>query len=521
MKNPFRRNLHLSKNSDLDTIKLTKLNESYLGVDCSDIGIYYELNDYFAFRPDGYKFMPAFKSKRWDGFVRLFSMYNKSIPQGLFSNILKFAKNRQYKIEVDNSVKDSYVIDINDSEIYNFLENITVKINDKDITPYQYQLDAVLTCLKSPKSLIVSPTSSGKTLQIGLLLRYLESILENKILIIVPNVSLINQTHNDLIDYFNHNWNVDEHTHKIQAGTAKQSDKKIFISTYQSLIKITKSNECLDYFSQFDAIIVDEVHQAKAVTISNIVHSCVNAKYKLGFTGTLGTSKADNLSIQGLFGKSTEIITTKELMNDGKIANLKIKCIQLKYPDGICKSNTKMKYPDEIDFIATNKQRSQFISTFSSMFKNNSLILVTRIEHGEMIRDFLMNDSKNVNKNIHLITGSTKGLVREEIRQETENNNDTILISTYSLFSTGISIKNLHYIVFASPTKSKIRVLQSVGRGLRINKTKSSVVIYDLIDDFSWKSHKNYSVKHFFDRVEHYDSQQFDYSISKVELSKV
>jgi superfamily II DNA or RNA helicase len=201
-------------------------------------------------------------------------------------------------------------------------------------------------------------------------------------------------------------------------------------------------------------------------------------------------------------------------MDQGYVSKLKIKCIVLKYPEEVAKMVKGKTYQEEVDFLINNQERNKFIKNLALSLKGNKLIFFRIITHGQALHDLM----KDTGHNIFYIAGDVKGDVREEIRHAIEDEENATLIASLGTTSTGISINRLHHMIAAHPSKSKIKVLQSIGRMLRMHDEKTEAVLYDIVDDLSHKSHKNYTLKHFLERVKIYDAEKFDYKFYNVKL---
>lgn len=283
-----------------------------------------------------------------------------------------------------------------------------------------------------------------------------------------------------------------------------------YISTWQSIYKQPKS-----YFNQFGAVFCDEVHLAKSESIRGIMEKLEECPYRIGLTGTLDDTKTHELVLKGLFGKVKKVISTKELMDRQQIAELDIQCAILQYPEVECKEVKKKNYQEEIEHIITHEKRNELISSIVTQREGNSLVLFSRVSHGEQLEELIENKSQD--HSVFIIHGQISGDKREEIRQFAEKNK-TIIVASYGVFSTGVDIKNIDNVLFASPSKSKIRVLQSIGRGLRQNGINSSVRLYDIVDSFAVGNYKNYALKHFEERLKFYEKESFKYNMKKINL---
>ena len=202
-------------------------------------------------------------------------------------------------------------------------------------------------------------------------------------------------------------------------------------------------------------------------------------------------------------------------MDDEHLAQLKIHCIVLNYPELVCKEMKSATYQQEIDYLVSNQKRNSFITTMVSRLKGNTLILYQLVEkHGELLYQQL----QELDKKVYFIHGGIKTDVREAIRSSVEKDENSIIVASFGTYSTGINIRNLHNVVFASPSKSRIRNLQSIGRGLRISDTKQKANLFDISDDLSYKSRNNYTLNHMLERLKIYNDQKFDYYIKKFTL---
>lgn len=373
--------------------------------------------------------------------------------------------------------------------------------------------------MKYPKGLTVSPTGSGKSLSIYLQVQYLKFKNPNtKILCLFPTTTLIEQMYDDFEDYSN----IDQKNNiqKIYSfkGSTKNVEKGIIFSTWQSIYKQSK-----DYFEQFDAVIVDEVHGADAKYIKSIINSSVNAVYKRGYTGTLKDTQIHLMTLTGLFGKIYEAITYDELREQGRISKSKINIHHLCYNVTERKDVCKMNYQEEMIHLGTHEGRAKYLAKEAFTQKGNKLLLFQRIEnHGHILLEEFKAYAKTHGfdeNQVFYVDGKTKTKDRNDIRKLVEDNDDVILLASYQTFSTGINIKNLQHVYLASPYKSKIKVLQSIGRGLRKDGKDNYVNLHDIVDDFSVSMSKmNYSMKQFTSRLQIYCANGFDLNHFKKEI---
>jgi superfamily II DNA or RNA helicase len=482
-------------------LKLHKLNESYIKFECEK-SVAQELSDFFTFFVPNYQFTPAYKNRIWDGKIRLADLRNFTIYHGLVPYIEKFCKDRDYKLEIDSAISTTQEFSV--VEAQELISTLKLPFEVRD-----YQLKSFINAVRSKRMLLLSPTASGKSLIIYLVLRYLMESGYNRGLLIVPNISLVAQMYKDFEEY---GWESSEYCHTIHGGKEKQANKFLFISTWQSIYTQPK-----EYFEQFEFVIGDEAHSFKAKSLATIMVGCDNAKYRIGTTGTLDGTQTHRLVLEGLFGPVYQSTSTSELIEQKHIADFNIKCLILKYPENICKDSKKWTYQEEIDYIVSNPKRNDFIKNLVLSLDGNTLVLFQLVEkHGKNLFELIKTHAKN--RHVFFVYGGTDVEVRESIRTITEKESNAIIVASYGVYSTGVNIRNLHNIVFASPSKSRIRNLQSIGRGLRIGDNKTKATLFDISDDLRIGKHNNYTLNHFIERVKIYDDEKFNYKFYNIEL---
>jgi hypothetical protein len=465
----------------MSDVILHKLNEAYIKVECEK-SISQELSSYFSFRVPGYQFVPAYKNKLWDGFIRLYDLRTNQIYHGLVPYIEKFCAERNYTCEVNSeiSITESFSL----VEAVDFVRTLDLPHEIRD-----YQLNAFVQAVRNRRLLLLSPTASGKSLIIYVILRWLQESDYKRGLLIVPTTSLVEQMYTDFESY---GYDSEKYCHRQYSGKEKHTNKLLTITTWQSIYK----NDA-DYFEQFDFVMGDEAHQFKAKSLTTILSGCTNAKYRIGTTGTLDGTQTHRLVLEGLFGPVYKATTTSELIDKGQLASFKIKCLILKHNEAVCKQARDWDYNTEIDYIVQNPARNEFIRNLALSLNGNTLILFQFVEkHG---------------KDLYTI-------IKDSVRAITEKERDAIIVASYGTFSTGVNIRNLHNIIFASPSKSRIRNLQSIGRGLRKGDNKEEAVLFDIADDFRIGKFVNYTLKHFIERVKIYDDEKFNYKFYNIEL---
>jgi len=490
---------------DNNKLIIRNKDEVYVGVDCTD-GVSYELREFFTFMVPGYQFTPQYKARLWDGKIRLWDVNKRQIYRGLVPEIAKFCEERGYDWDYEN---EDYDEEFSLVEAKAFVD----KLRPKHV-PRDYQLDAFVYAIRTRRALLLSPTASGKSLIIYLLARFFEHRGLKRGLIIVPTVSLVEQLTGDFKDYSETNgWNVSDKVHKIYQGQEKSSDKFLTISTWQSIYQMPKK-----YFADFDFVIGDEAHLFKAKSLIDIMTGLTNAKYRIGTTGTLDGTKTHKLVLEGVFGTVRKVITTKELMDAKHLAEFQIKCLLLRHNESICQAAKNFTYQQEIEYLVLNDARNRFISNLAISLEGNTLVLFQYVDkHGRILHK-LISDRVGVDRKVFFVSGETDVDIREEIRKIVEQETQAIIVASFGTFSTGINIRNLHNIIFASPSKSRIRNLQSIGRGLRKSDTKDSATLFDIADDMRYKKHENYTLKHFAERIKLYGEEKFKFKVYKIEL---
>jgi len=471
------------------TIQIEKIDETYIRV-TSEPSVQQELTDYFTFPVPGAKFMPSVRNRYWDGNIRLYSYSDGKLYTGLYYAVQQFAQDREYDI-------DGYRWET-DVEEEKFVENLQLPFEVRD-----YQTEAITRAITSRRSLLVSPTASGKSLIIYAIAQHFIKIHRKRVLIIVPTTSLVEQMATDFESY-GYNKPID----KMYGGN-KIGDTEVVVTTWQTLSRMPKS-----FYDHFGAVFGDEAHLFKAKVLTGILEKMKNISHRWGTTGTLDDSQTHKLVLEGLFGPTHFVTSSADLIDDGTLADLNIQCLVLKYPKEVSKLVCQMDYPREMEFLVDNNKRNRFIRNLVQDRGGNTLILFQYVEkHGKQLHsDFLQ-----LGGSLFFIYGKTDTLAREEARHLLEKSDNTTIIASYGTFSTGINMENLDNIVFASPSKSKIRILQSIGRVLRKGKSGKATV-YDIADDLSFGKKQNYTLKHFKERINTYNKERFSYNIHDIKF---
>ena len=467
-------------------------NHTHMFVTSNNDGVEFELRDRFSFYVEGYRWMPAFKSGRWDGKIRLYNPVTKLVYVGLLGEIQQFAKDRGYDVDLDPKVftRDKHT-----------RSSVQASIDDLglSLTPREYQFDTVVKALNEKRMTIVSPTGSGKSLIIYLLAK----ILNLKTLVIVPTKNLVHQMAGDFKDY-----GYTENVHLIYGGKDKDFDEQIGCTTWQSIYKMPRT-----WFDQFDCVIVDEVHGAKAKSLTAILEKMSNVSYRFGTTGTMDGVDTNRLVIEGLLGPVHKVTTTDKLIKDKVLADFNVECILMKWPDSVCKTVSKYTYQEEIDFVVSSEKRNKIIMNLVLKQKGNNLVLVNFVEkHGEVLHEMF---KEATDRPVYYIHGGIPAETRNEYRAMIEKESDCIVLATTKSFATGTNVKKLDNIFFCHPSKSRITTLQAIGRVLRRSETKTKATLYDIVDDLSYGKKHCFSMKHFIERMKFYANEQFPYEIKK------
>jgi superfamily II DNA or RNA helicase len=489
----------------MSDVIISKKNEVYIKLECEP-HILYELAPHFSFTVDSAKFMPQYRGRGWNGEIRLLSTSTGEIYVGLLDRVIAKIKNYGYTYEFRDNKYYGLPFELNDEISPEGVKGYMSYICNFE--PYDYQINAVYECLRYNRKTVISATSSGKSYMIYSLVRYY-STKGLKCLVVFPTTSLIHQMFKDWTEY---GWDPENYCHMIYSGQEKNVDLPVTLSTWQSIHKLDKS-----FFQDYDCVIVDECHGCKSKSLIDIMKKSHNAKYRFGFTGTLSNGGKDSqtheLVISGLFGPAYKAVGTKELIDKGRASKLDIHCLVLKH-----KPQKFDKYEDEIQFIIGNEKRNNFIKNLALDLKGNTLILFSRVEtHGLPLYE-LINIGSERNRKVFFVHGGVDVQEREQVREITERENNAIIVASYGVFSTGISIKNLHNVIFASPSKSRIRNLQSIGRVLRKGSNKDKATLYDIADDTTYNSRKNYTLNHFIERIKIYNEEDFNYEIIPINI---
>ena len=483
---------------ELHDVTITKIDEVHIRVDC-ERSIAQEISDHFTFLVPGHTFIPAYRKRLWDGKIRLYNVMNRMLYHGLLKHLCKFLYLREYTVKFESDFK------VKKCELQlDFLASLKIPHNLRS-----YQLDAINHALSNNRTLLLSPTASGKSLIIYILVRYWRI----KTLILVPTTSLVSQMYTDFQQY---GWDVANNCHTVYAGRDKGSELPVIISTWQSIYKMPQK-----YFEQYELVIGDEAHGFKSKSLTSIMTKCVNAKYRIGATGTLDGTQTHKLVLEGLFGSVFRVTTTKKLIDDKHLSPFTINALILRHPDSICHTLQGIDYQGELEYLIGSAARNQYIVNLTVGMTTNTLLLFRFVEkHGRILYDMIKEKTDVMHRKTFFVFGGTDTDTREQIRGIVETETNAIIVASYGVFSLGVNIRNLHNIIFASPTKSRIRNLQSIGRALRKDKRKNVATLYDIADDLKQGEKVNYTLEHFKERVKIYKEEHFPMASYHIQLKQ-
>ena len=371
-----------------------------------------------------------------------------------------------------------------------------------------YQQKIVDMCLKIGRGVCVLATAGGKTLTIASLIQSVfETNKSMKCLLIVPDLGLVNQTHSDFKEYgvsFLHS--------KWTGNDSLNLGSNVIIAN-MGILQSAKSD--VSWSSHVDMVIVDEVHKLRKTNKINKVLRGIRTPHRFGFTGTMPEEKIDQWNIIGLIGPILFEKNSYQLRQDDYISPVVAQVLKLEYasqPEKGKKGDPTDGYRKEHDFIIESTFRNNIISKLSNNFSNNALILIDYIRHGEELYDCIKKECPD--KIVYFIQGEVEVSQRDTIKKIIENKNNVVCIAISKIFSTGVNIKNLHYIVFAGGGKAKIKILQSIGRGLRKHESKDKLTIVDIADQLK------YGYQHMVKRMTFYKKEKINYGIKKITETK-
>lgn len=358
--------------------------------------------------------------------------------------------------------------------------------------PYDFQVQALKTCLQNGRALIRMCTGSGKSLVISML-SYILLQSGYRGLLLVPNINLLEQFRSD-IESYGFKFLLDN-IELLGGGNKADFTKPLLISTWQSLMNTNVRN--------FDFIIADECHRYSSDVTSGIISELTSTEMRWGFTGTIPDEPIDRMLLEGIFGPVHNLVTARQLIDRGLGTPIHINTLWLNYNDEI-RQQLRAPYQTALKVLKEYEPRTTLISNLACRLLDkheNSLVLYSHTGHGKSIfrnivkqryPELELNDaditgpkSFEIQKNlgIYFINGEDDAKTRELTRQALSSAAGAILVSNYSILGTGINIKSLHNLIMAAPLKSYTTITQSIGRGIRKHETKARFNVYDIVDN--------------------------------------
>ncbi len=457
-----------------------------------------ELHEHFTIHAKNARYA---KKKGWGGQIRLFRLDTRTLHRGHLPDLKLWAEENGYSFATDDIPDPNQISE----------DDIKAEFDYLSFEPHDFQLAAVQHCINNKRALLVSPTRSGKTL----IAYMLAQLLPDPVLIIVPTTSLVLQMKGDFTNYGGEeriDMQLIKGDPKSKTPVSKDVVAKIVVSTQASIRNLPP-----EWFNQFGCIIADEVHEYDAKTLRGMIEKATEVQYVFGMTGSLKDSKTSVKTLVGLFGSVFETATTKELMDRGIVSNLVIRVIVLDYGDEDRQAASGMAYHDEMMFLTRHEKRNRILVELAAALKQNVLLMFFYVDdHGKIL--YRVAEELASHKTLHYVDGKVEAEAREKIRAAYELSDDNLGIVSYKTFSTGITISNLMHIILGSPSKSRVRNLQTIGRGLGLHENKNKLIAYDFVDDLRHQGVANYTLKHFEERLVIYYQQGFEVEIHRVKV---
>ena len=498
-------------------MKIEKVNESKIKILDTTVEEDLEIAELYRFRVHNYQQLKKNpRLRNWNGKIDLYNRKTKMLDYGNWLHFYDTLTKRGYNVDVDNKLFPQLKFK-DKTELEMTIDEYIKPHNDgEQITPYDYQIDAIYHAMETDRSVILSATSSGKSLIIYCLTWLYKNLLNNDgyIVIIVPDKGLVEQMYSDFAEYSCGEF--EDEMQKVNSDYSKILNKKIIISTFQTAHKLD------DMIENASCIIVDEVHRAKSKQLTEILQRATNCKYKHGLTGTLDGVEANEMVIQGLFGSVVKFVTQRELIDAGRACNVEVNIVGFRYSQRLIdlyneeweewKRNFPHsdKYQFELDFINHCEPRNDTLLSMVEYVDGNTFVLFDRKDsHGIKLYE----KYNETHDDTYLITGDIKK--RKDLLDDFKTKTNATLFATSSIMSTGISINNLHNLFFASSKKAKIATIQSIGRLMRLHDSKDTAYVYDIVDIIG---KDNVTQKHIDERVKHYDAEQIKYNFTFIDI---
>jgi superfamily II DNA or RNA helicase len=453
----------------------------------------------------------------------------KRIPLGMWNEVKTIAKRYNLQLKIEN-IEELFNKSYNEEDYKKW--EIDFYKDSTNYKPRYYQTESVLKALKYQKCLLEVATSGGKTLIAFNIFRYLlDRNISKKFLYIVPNINLVTQTEEKFYEYEEMlNNKIKWKSQCVFSGAKKETkDVHIVFGTYQSLVK-----KDLEFFKQFDTVLIDEVHHAGNQSIKTILSKCYNAQYKIGVTGTLPKKESFNWFIlQAYIGPKVYEVLPSQLISEGSATPIKIIQLELNYLEEDVKRNlfklrsVKGEEKDgakllnlEKQLARDNRKRFIYICEHVKKLQKNSLVMFSDVQndYGRKIYDWLR---ENTEKTIYYADGQTTADNRDYYKKQMELNDDVIIVASSGTFSEGIDIKNMGSISITESKVSHFIVNQILGRGMRLKDGKEQVIVFDFVDNYAYGSghqQKNYLLRHGDERLKTYKERSFPVKRFKVDI---
>lgn len=409
---------------------------------------------------------------------------------GLLGDIISYLELNHYEYNATEELLKEYKPGYDEP----FIKTLNLQYRD-------YQESSIIAALKQGRGVTLIPTAGGKTLICAGLIESLRENIKDPsalTLVIVPTLQLVEQTSEDFISY-----GLTKVT-KWSGDNKPNSDANIIVAGSQILLS---DKTDLSILNDVKILLVDECHILRRGNQINKVLNFIKSPFKFGFTGTLPPSEIDQWNIIGKLGPITYEQKTDTLKKQTYVSNFRIVILNIKHENKPRIVSNPLAptegYNTELEFLINNDRRNQIICKLAHKLQQNTLIMADRINHGEILLNEL---NRITNKPVYFIRGATEVEDREKIRNLMDKRDDVIVIAISKIFSTGINIPNLHNIIFASAGKAKIKIMQSIGRALRLHPTKKMASIFDIADN------TKYGIIHLKERKKLYQIENYEYS---------
>lgn len=499
------------------------------------------LKNYINFHAKNYRFDKRFKLGIWDGKVHFYGD-DRFVPIGLWREVYKCCQECGYQLNILNPQDFPLNRNITSGDMAAFADTFfkyhRTKDNSGPFTPRGYQTEAAFNILKNRYCNTEIATSGGKSVTFAMvvfyMLRYVDP--DARFLLVVPTSTLVRQFYDDIIDYNYgfHNENPDPLNIRLEEIMSDKPRRlapgeplpHVYIGTYQSLCKYPS-----EWFAQFTGVCFDEAHGAKSSSVQKIGNNCIPHTYiRCGMSGTFPEEdSAELMAIYSITGPIITKIKAKKLMDSGAITQVKIKRVLIDHNDRdfhervntIRKGDGKKAFDIEVAYIQDSMLRLNLVYKICDAAKTNTLVLFKNIEYGKRIFDKLSELGLDNKKRVYYIDGNTKEDERGAIKQQMELTDvPAILVASYGTLSTGVSINAIQNVVLADSYKSYQKVIQAIGRALRLHKLKAMAYIFDLCDRFTFDKNikDNALFVHAKERKKMYDREEYPYEDVLVRL---